>query len=231
MIVRRKPLGADIACDQSSYPYTPDAERSHLVQVLLEDNAIARSRFRIQSIDCCVQLCRVRYDRLAAACDAIARLEAGGAARQYACAGTSRVIERKRGITFQNGVPQPGPERMRPAWRHHAALDDEMHDGFGGQEGVRHDAAEQVIFVMNAELVSLLLDQCFAGHEVQPAGMIAQRVVLAPIFVVEKASQTRSDPRARDAVMALRLIRLARIVHNRFARHAVFPWRTSLQQH
>jgi hypothetical protein len=54
-----------------------------------------------------------------------------------------------------------------------------MGDRFGGHEGKRHDAAEQVVLALNSERLRFRTDQRVAGHEIERTGVGLRAVVRA----------------------------------------------------
>ncbi|OFW17872.1 MAG: hypothetical protein A3H27_04185 [Acidobacteria bacterium RIFCSPLOWO2_02_FULL_59_13] len=105
---------------------------------------------------------------------------------------------------------------MQPSRRCETAFDEGMSDRLGGQERTRNDAAEQILFAANAQRTGAFIDQRIARHEIQPSRIAARRVVLAAVVVTEEAGEPGSNPGARNAFMASRVIgRPARVLHDR----------------
>ncbi len=144
-------------------------------------------------------------------------LEARGTAVfEQACARAARVLRREGGEAEQDGVAQARAEfAAPPGGRARARRDERVGYRLGRDEGVGHDAAEQVVLPPDAERPRRFdPDERVARHEIDRAGAVGRRVVLPREREALERREPFGDPGAGRPFVALREAAPVRRVHD-----------------
>lgn len=101
------------------------------------------------------------------------------------------ILQAERAVAGQHAAFNLGAKIARPADRRHGVRTHQrMGDGLGLDEGLRHDAAEQVALFVQPQLVGLVqTDNGSRRHQVRMGVVAASRIVFAAVTQAQQHGQ------------------------------------------